>query len=151
MPERQTIGSGTPIGRYNLIEQRLYCLGIEDDHLLKALVRQMLDAGVESVVSHDFHPEPTDATKMIEEGIQASLSRDEINRKPRSLREVFDNGETARRVTTALAESRHFTGPAGHQRYGRVKGRRTRPEGTLEFCGKLIAPFDCPLIIYRRE
>ncbi len=26
MPERQTIGSGTPIGRYNLIEQRLYYL-----------------------------------------------------------------------------------------------------------------------------
>jgi hypothetical protein len=55
-----------------------YCLGIED--------RRMREAGVESIESRDFHPEPTDATKIIEDGFAAGLSIQQINQRLKELR-----------------------------------------------------------------
>lgn len=60
-------------------------IGIEDDDLLHQILQKMRDAGTESVDTQDFRPEPTDAVKIIEEGLAQGLPREEINRRLRLL------------------------------------------------------------------
>jgi hypothetical protein len=62
-----------------------YFLKVGNDSLLRLLVQRMRQAGVQSVESQDFHPELTDARKLIDEGLAAGVPREEINRRLREL------------------------------------------------------------------
>ena len=89
-PERYIIVKNSrvyPSGDLGLIFEKTtrYYIGVEDDNLLRLLIQMMLQAGVQSVESHDFQPEPTDAVKIIENGLASGLSREEINRRLRML------------------------------------------------------------------
>jgi hypothetical protein len=64
---------------------RTYYL-IEDDELVRLLIRRMRQVGVQCIESQDFHPEPSEATKIMEDGLAAGLSREEINRRLKQLR-----------------------------------------------------------------
>jgi hypothetical protein len=63
-----------------------YCFGFEDDALNSSVIRRMREAGVESIESRDFHSEPTDATKIIENGFAAGLAVQQINQRLKELR-----------------------------------------------------------------
>jgi hypothetical protein len=76
-----------PEGDIGLIfdkETRTY-LHIEDDALVKLLMKNMRQAGVQCVELRDFRPEPSDATKIIENGLSNGLSLEEINQRLKQL------------------------------------------------------------------
>ena len=59
---------------------------VENDDLVRLLIQRMRQAGVRCVESRNFRPEPSEATKLIENGLASGLSLEEINRKLKNLR-----------------------------------------------------------------
>ena len=67
---------------------------LEENNLGRLLVSRMRDAGVESVESRDFRPEPPDSVKLIEDGLASGMSREEINRRLRLMEQQHKVGVT---------------------------------------------------------